>query len=414
VIDTLKPFLAAILGHFMLKEPFNLSTAIGLIISSVGILIVALEKESINKEEEKEEEVDYSSSSSPGNSENGRAGGDCMTSKVSGSFSNEEQIELEIICSSYPNISAAAASNTASDTTSNTNTVSDEGNNIQTIGYIYAAINVILDAYGSVITKQYGYTMNTWEINLYRFGFAAICLGVIMSLCKFYYLHWNFFQKLLHSIGFHQDQSFMLLDDDSNHSSASNIRNNKNNIELSNSSKSPLFVIGDDGDEGENDDKIMLSDKKHCIYSQYSEVLGESRHNKSAVDDFHYSNSNIDDESDYNAHNEQNLFSENVDENEDDASSDNHSRWFELPFKAMQRYDWLKVSVGVLFVTFLCPAMSNYALFRLNLGLCLTLNSLGPVYSLPLLNLMKREPITMRAVLGVLFVMLGIVVLTSR
>ena len=53
------------------------------------------------------------------------------------------------------------------------------------IGYTYSALNVVLDAYGSVLTKQYGTQMTVWEINLLRFGFAGVVLmatSVIMRV----------------------------------------------------------------------------------------------------------------------------------------------------------------------------------------------------------------------------------------
>ena len=38
---------------------------------------------------------------------------------------------------------------------------------------------------------------------------------------------------------------------------------------------------------------------------------------------------------------------------------------------------WLQINAGVALVTFLCPALSNYALFRLALGLAVSLGSVG-------------------------------------
>eukprot|EP00940_MAST-03C_sp_MAST-3C-sp2_P002753 g2753.t1 len=67
--------------------------------------------------------------------------------------------------------------------------------------------------------------------------------------------------------------------------------------------------------------------------------------------------------------------------------------WLRIPDE-MSRKEWVQVAIGVLFVTVGCPALSNYALFEIPLGICLTLTSVGPLYALPLTYLVKGEPIT--------------------
>lgn len=83
------------------------------------------------------------------------------------------------------------------------------------------------------------------------------------------------------------------------------------------------------------------------------------------------------------------------------------------PEGAMTTQQWLAVATGVLFVTFLCPSLSNYALMirQIPIGLCLTLTSLGPVYSLPLLWLMRGESITLQSAIGVSITMFGVIIL---
>ena len=73
----------------------------------------------------------------------------------------------------------------------------------------------------------------------------------------------------------------------------------------------------------------------------------------------------------------------------------------------------MHVSVGVLFVTFLTPALSNYALFQIALALALTLGSIGPLYALPLTHILQsqeKRP-TLVAFVGALLAVAGIVVL---
>jgi len=72
--------------------------------------------------------------------------------------------------------------------------------------------------------------------------------------------------------------------------------------------------------------------------------------------------------------------------------------WFRLP--PLSRAVWLRIGLGVVFVTFICPALSNYALFEMDLGLSLTLMSLSPLFSLPIGWMMDRKPITRKDLLG--------------
>ena len=88
------------------------------------------------------------------------------------------------------------------------------------------------------------------------------------------------------------------------------------------------------------------------------------------------------------------------------------SLWFNMPLITMTRHRWMQVTTGVLFVTFLCPVLSIYALFTMDVALCLTLTSLGPLYSLPLVHVMKGEHVTLRGVGGTLLSCIGVVVLT--
>jgi len=96
-----------------------------------------------------------------------------------------------------------------------------------------------------------------------------------------------------------------------------------------------------------------------------------------------------------------------------EASVD-HSRvpWYELP--SMSRKSWIKMAVGVLFVTFICPALSNYALFQLSLALTLTLVSITPLYALILewpFHGAEKKP-TLISIIGALLAIGGVVILS--
>jgi drug/metabolite transporter (DMT)-like permease len=123
------------------------------------------------------------------------------------------------------------------------------------VGYILAVMNVLLDTYGSLLTKLHGWNFTTWGINLIRFG----CSGVLMALVS-----------------------------------------------------------------------VSLT-----LYQRSSK-------------------------------------NDNDEEQKKDA-------WFQLPSKTVRV--WAQVCLGVVFVTFLCPALSNYALFQIPLAYALTLTSITPLYA---------------------------------
>ncbi|KAG8459788.1 hypothetical protein KFE25_014351 [Diacronema lutheri] len=83
------------------------------------------------------------------------------------------------------------------------------------------------------------------------------------------------------------------------------------------------------------------------------------------------------------------------------------ARWHELP-RGMPAHAWLLVGVGVLLVTFLAVALGNVALFRLPLGLFLTLQSLGPIYALPIALCIKGEVASARAWAGSCAAVVGV------
>ena len=174
-----------------------------------------------------------------------------------------------------------------------------------------AILNVVLDTYGSVLTKDYGKEFTTWEINLIRFGFA----GIIMLICS-----------------------------------------------------------------------ITLTMRDRLFEKKKTETETGTGNN----------------------------------DNNEDTISESTLKWYQLPtsFTIMSKSAWLYVSLGVLFVTFFTPALSNYALFQITLALALTLGSVSPLYALPLTYIMqkkdevkKRPPPSLKAYIGSLLAIGGIIIL---
>jgi drug/metabolite transporter (DMT)-like permease len=88
--------------------------------------------------------------------------------------------------------------------------------------------------------------------------------------------------------------------------------------------------------------------------------------------------------------------------------------WYALPMNEMTRSSWAHVTGGVMLAAFLQPTLTNYALFEIAVALALTLGSVGPLYSLPLAYFMQKEVPTLRAYVGALLAVAGIVVLAFR
>ena len=64
-------------------------------------------------------------------------------------------------------------------------------------GYCLATLNVVLDSFGSYLTKKHGYGMSTWEINLCRLGVAGIIMTTIAIFMRA--REWKRKRRLRHS-----------------------------------------------------------------------------------------------------------------------------------------------------------------------------------------------------------------------
>uniref|UniRef100_A0A7S2E5B9 EamA domain-containing protein n=2 Tax=Ditylum brightwellii TaxID=49249 RepID=A0A7S2E5B9_9STRA len=274
VVDTLKPFLAALLAFLFLGEKFvNLGASLGgMGITVLGVAMVSFDKE---REEEGEEELPHNDDTNtlPNN--------------------NHDTIQ--------PNANQTKSSSTKS---------------IQ-IGYIFSFANVVLDTFGSLLTKVYGIGMTTWEISLLRFGFAGgimLCVTLILIAMEYF--------DLLH--GWTQNKDATKIEQDDSH------------------------------------DDAFLDDTR--ANQEFNTTLPVQT----------------------------------------------SSPWYRLP--KMPPQNWLYVSLGVFFVTFLFPALTNYALFQIALALVLTLTSIGPLYALPLSWMITKERPSWKGVVGATLAVVGIVV----
>jgi drug/metabolite transporter (DMT)-like permease len=254
VIDSIKPFTAALMGWFVLDESINNIAYSGIFLTVLGILIVSLEREKMEN---------HSNENIGDNDVEVLVVTDEGVESSDGDLDRNELNERTIVSSEASDTEVPKIENSRC---------------WKTRGYIFAVGNVILDTYGSILTKQYGAGMSTWSINLVRFGSA----GLIM---------------------------------------------------------------------------ILISLTSYIFLSLRRNVTTQIR-----------------------------------------VSEDNDISWFLLP--QMNIIAWLKICVGVLFVTFICPALSNYALFQISLAFALTLGSISPLYALILEWPFHGTKPSFRAIIG--------------
>mmetsp|Transcript_305 Transcript_305/g.785 ORF Transcript_305/g.785 Transcript_305/m.785 type:complete len:426 (-) Transcript_305:1234-2511(-) len=92
------------------------------------------------------------------------------------------------------------------------------------------------------------------------------------------------------------------------------------------------------------------------------------------------------------------------------SPSHREARWYAMP--NLSRASWVRVTLGVAFVSFMNPALVNYAMFQIPFALLLTLESIGPLYTLPLTLVMHKQCPSLRASLGAAFAVIGIILLS--
>ena len=153
LIDILKPFIALAMARFVLLEGISVSVALGMVVTLCGVLAVSLEK---TEDHER----------GPAENNTGKDG------DVDGSIPDDVLLEVALDDAPAPKDDDEAADADAKPV------VFSAGGDRMVMGYVAAALNVAFDTWGTVLTKQHGGALNTWEINLVRFGSAALTLAL--------------------------------------------------------------------------------------------------------------------------------------------------------------------------------------------------------------------------------------------
>ncbi len=156
VIDSIKPFAAAILGRIFLQENLRPPTWGGMILTVLGVGVVSWEEQSKTSKEDTEDDCN---------------GTNAVQIESNGPNDDSNDIETEQIRSR--NIDKTTA-------------VPDDESKRYWRGYTCAIFNVLADSFGSLLTKQHGVGMTTWTINLLRFGFAGIILLFVSLAMRLY------------------------------------------------------------------------------------------------------------------------------------------------------------------------------------------------------------------------------------
>lgn len=165
IVDAMKPFVAVVLGWFILGERLDGVAFSGVILTVVGILIVSLEKEGDNV----------------GKDDIAIAIGDTVNTARNSAVMNDVEV-VDTISEEEEGMSTKNSMNDVQEQSIKTKYI-PSGNKW---GYLCALTNVIFDAYGSLLTKQHGINMTTWTINLIRFGFAGIVMAALSSIMRIY------------------------------------------------------------------------------------------------------------------------------------------------------------------------------------------------------------------------------------
>ena len=156
LIDILKPFIALAMARLVLLEGISVSVALGMVVTLCGVLAVSLEK----TEDEEPSPAENSTEKDRG---------------VDGSIPDDVLLEVALEDASAPKDDDDEAANAKTKTKP---VAFSFGGDRMVMGYVAAALNVAFDTWGTVLTKQHGGALNTWEINLVRFGSAALALAL--------------------------------------------------------------------------------------------------------------------------------------------------------------------------------------------------------------------------------------------
>jgi drug/metabolite transporter (DMT)-like permease len=179
MMDSLKPFLAALFGWLILDEELRLAAVGGIGLTVAGVLLVALETSSTTAEDDKDKEEPAENESISDENMTTTTPDATGTADDSGGEASSEIVDdiddpMVIGDSLEVPTEMPAPPPPPSEPLKKHRTVRQ-----MRLGYALSLLNVAFDTYGAVLIKQYGEGMTVWEINLIRFGFAGLVMLVL-------------------------------------------------------------------------------------------------------------------------------------------------------------------------------------------------------------------------------------------
>lgn len=185
MMDSLKPFLAALFSWLILDEKLRLAAVGGIALTVVGVLLVALETTSTTAEGENDKEK-------PAESESISDENMITTPEAIGTADESRGEASSEILSDIDNPMEIDESLETPTETAAVPPPLEPLKEHRTLrqmrmGYVLSLFNVAFDTYGAVLIKQYGEGMTVWEINLIRFGFAGVVM-LVLSLAIVLYV----------------------------------------------------------------------------------------------------------------------------------------------------------------------------------------------------------------------------------
>ena len=163
-IDALKPFVAAFMGYFLLGDAVPWLGYLGVVVCALGVYLLNVE----SAEKEAGEAVDGDARSSP------EAAGNALDSDAPPPPADARSSPRRDAAARDPDV--VEADDVAVEDGASTKT---EPPYLK--GYAYATVNVILDVYAATITVAERGPLSSAEVNLLRFGLAAVLLILVWA-----------------------------------------------------------------------------------------------------------------------------------------------------------------------------------------------------------------------------------------
>ena len=177
LIDILKPFIALGMAKAALGEGVSVAVALGMCVTLGGVLTVSLEENRTGDEENGEiDDRDFV--------KNDTNAFDTVTDVAETSDVCEGVVGAvdEYETPEHPIRASASSAPRRNPAGLKSKTLKPPFSpSVFVGGYVAAAANVALDTWGTVLTKQHGGGLNTWEINFVRFGSAAATLALVAA-----------------------------------------------------------------------------------------------------------------------------------------------------------------------------------------------------------------------------------------